>query len=156
MKKALPEAIQQAKRAAFRSMIDNMESVLRVRGMLNSTPAHTIAENQALCRRHFETLVELNALLPSVREDDEPTGRIRFLQIILEHDLEREVRSYAFYDVFEVGDRQLDACVEAGDGEAVVRALIAWSRDRPTTQAAMLRMFGQNVFERYPDACPSS
>lgn len=147
--KTIPKEVQQVQRAAFRNMIDNMESLLRERGMLSCTSAKTIVRNQELCRRHFDVLVQLNGLLPSVRNDASPDGRIRFLQLILEHDIEREVRSYAFYDVFEVGDRQIDACVESGDGTTVVLALIAKNQHNPRLREPMLRMFGADVFERY-------
>lgn len=77
-------------------------------------------------REHFDTLLKLMKLMPDVYRTSGAKGvkaRARFVELIVKADIEQEVRGYAFFDVFGIGDRQLDACFEQGDGREVCERL---------------------------------
>jgi len=77
-------------------------------------------------RAHFDTLLKLMKLMPDVYRANGAKGvraRARFVELIVKADIEQEVRGYAFFDAFGVGDRQLDACFEQGDGREVCERL---------------------------------
>ena len=57
-------------------------------------------------------------------------ARVEFLSLAYQHSLVRDLLSYRLWDAgYEgLGERQFDACLEAGDGEAVVIELIQRAR----------------------------
>lgn len=61
----------------------------------------------------------------------------------------REVKEYAFYDIFQVGDRDYDTCLEMGDGDNVMDAMIAKAKRSKNLNAAAQGIYPLDRWNRY-------
>lgn len=106
--------------------------------------------NSELCIKHFTVLCKLKALLSQIKRQD-PLGleaRIEFVRTIWLAGILREVKEFAFYDVFQVGDREYDLCFEMGDADKVMDALIAKAKRSKNLNAAAQEIYQDN-WHRY-------
>lgn len=137
-------------KSRLRAAIADMKGTIAAQGNAPLSEGE-MRRNSQLCTEHFTVLCKLKALLPQTMKSDE-TGfqaRVEFVRSVWLAGIIREVKDYAFYDVFMVGDRAYDTCFEMGDGGRVMNELIRKAKRSKNLNDAALEIYPQDSWNRY-------
>jgi hypothetical protein len=136
-------------KAKLRAAIKDMKGTIAAQG---NAPLceREMRRNTELCTEHFTVLCKLKALLPQITRQDELgfQARVEFLRTVWLAGIIHEIKTFAFYDVFQVGDREYDTCFEMNDSDKVMDALIAKAKRSKNLNAAARDIY-QGSWNRY-------
>jgi hypothetical protein len=134
--------LSNTEKSRLRAAIANMKGTVAAKGNA-ALSEHEIRHNTAQCTQHFTVLCRLKALLPQTRQETAlgRDARVEFVKAIWLAGILSEVKSYAFYDIFDVGDREYDTCFEMGDGDQVMHALVLKTRRNKTLRAEAVTLY---------------
>jgi hypothetical protein len=137
-------------KAKLRAAVADMKGTIAAQGNAPLSEGE-MRRNTELCTKHFATLCKLKALLPQIKRQDQlgRDARIEFVRTIWLAGILREVKEFAFYDVFQIGDREYDLCFEMGDADQVMDAMIAKAKRSRNLNAAALEIYPQDSWNRY-------
>jgi hypothetical protein len=127
----------------LRAAIRDMAGTISAKGNAMLLP-WMLNRNQEVCNRHFDTLCKLKGLMPDIYKEGDIgfKARVEFLKTVWVAGIYKQVISYQFFDVFDIGERQYDTCYEMGDGEAVTNDLVRQAESNPKLMSAAVAIYG--------------
>jgi hypothetical protein len=142
--------LSNTEKSRLRSAIADMKGSIAAKGN-EPLSEFEMRRNTELCKKHFTTLCRLKALLPQTSKETAlgREARVEFVKTIWLAGILSEVRNYAFYDIFDVGDRQYDTCFEMGDGTEVMHALVRKARRSKALRAEAVSLYSESDWRRY-------
>lgn len=142
--------LSNTEKSRLRAAIANMKGAIAAKGN-EPLSEFEMRRNTALCTEHFTTLCRLKALLPQTSKETilGREARVEFIKTIWLAGIMSEVKDYAFYDIFDVGDREYDTCFEMGDGTQVMHALVRKTRRSKALRAEAVRLYSEADWTRY-------
>lgn len=142
--------LSNTEKTKLRAAAKNMKATIAAQGNAPLSEGE-MRRNSELCLKHFSVLCKLKALLPQIKRQDQHglEARVEFVRTIWLAGILREVKEFAFYDVFQVGDREYDTCFEMGDADEVMDAMIAKAKRSRNLNDAALEIYPMDSWNRY-------
>jgi hypothetical protein len=142
--------LSNAEKSHLRAAIKDMKGTIAAKGNAPLSEREMV-RNAKLCTEHFTTLCRLKALLPQIHKQGElgRKARVEFLKTIWLADIKSEVTGYAFFDVFDIGERQYDDCFEMGDSGEVLNELVRLAKRSKNLKAAALSIYSEEEWMRF-------
>lgn len=134
--------LSNAEKAHLRAAVKDMKGTIAAKGNAPLSERE-MTNNARLCTEHFTVLCRLRALLPQTRMENEQgrDARVEFLKTAWLAGITSDVTGYAFYDVFEVGDREYSSCLEWGPD--VMNELVRKASRNKALRAAALEIYSE-------------
>jgi hypothetical protein len=140
--------LSNSEKAQLRAAVKDMKGTIAAKGNAPLS-AGTMAYNSRLCSEHFATLCRLKALLPQSRIEGEQghDARVEFLKTVWLAGITSDLTGYAFYDVFDVGDREYGSCFEWGPD--VMNELVRKASRSKTLRTAALELYSESEWRAF-------
>lgn len=140
--------LSNAEKAQLRAAIKDMKGTIASKGNA-ALSDWEVARNSRLCTEHFTTLCRLKALLPQTQIEGESGrgARVEFLKTVWLAGITSDLTGYAFYDVFDVGDREYSSCFEWGPD--VMNELVRKATRSKNLRAAALELYSESEWQGF-------